>query len=124
MSCSLGGSTIAARIHPHAQAEYLLPHRHETVFWARWLTTAFLARADPPSADSGDAALIVTELVANVIRHTESRCRLSLCAGPGYSRSPCTPGAAGVWSSCTPSPSTWRSSMIRGKTVRAALAAP
>ncbi|MEF3118171.1 ATP-binding protein [Streptomyces chrestomyceticus] len=84
MSCPWEGSTITARTHPHTRAEYLLPHCRTTVFWARWLTTAFLARASPPSADIGDASLIVTELVANVIRHTESCCRLSLRAQPRH----------------------------------------
>ncbi|MEU6965652.1 ATP-binding protein [Streptomyces chrestomyceticus] len=62
--------------------EYLLPHACGTVFWARWLTTAFLARAGPLRADPADAALVVTELVANVTRHTKSRCRLRLSAQP------------------------------------------
>lgn len=64
------------------RAEYLLPHAQETVFWARWLTAAFLTRviagATAP-ADPADAYLIVTELVANVTRHTRSSCRLRLC---------------------------------------------
>ncbi|KWT56875.1 hypothetical protein ADL21_37475 [Streptomyces albus subsp. albus] len=60
----------------------MLPHAQETVFWARRLTAAFLTRviagATAP-ADPADAYLIVTELVANVTRHTSSSCRLRLC---------------------------------------------
>lgn len=68
------------------RVEYLLPHAHETVFWARWLTAAFLARdgaAAPCPADPADAFLVVTELVANVTRHTRSNCRLRLCFQDG-----------------------------------------
>ncbi|MFF3272770.1 ATP-binding protein [Streptomyces chrestomyceticus] len=68
---------------PHA-AEFLLPPARETVFWARWLTTAFLRRAGPAPADPGDVALVVTELVANVTRHTKSCCRLRLTAHPHH----------------------------------------
>ncbi|MEU2791811.1 ATP-binding protein [Streptomyces sp. NPDC007100] len=65
-----------------ARAEYLLPHAHESVFWARFLTAAFLARDETDGcgpADPADAYLVVTELVANVTRHTSSNCRLRLC---------------------------------------------
>ncbi|MFD7663733.1 ATP-binding protein [Streptomyces sp. NPDC059788] len=68
------------------RAEYLLPHAHETVFWARWLTAAFLTRdANTGSgpADLADVCLVVTELVANVTRHTRSSCRLRLCVQGG-----------------------------------------
>ncbi|MFH8409336.1 ATP-binding protein [Streptomyces sp. NPDC018019] len=67
------------------RAEYLLPHAHESVHWARRLTAAFLARdttGTTAPADPGDAYLIVTELVANVTRHTSSTCRLRLSAAP------------------------------------------
>ncbi|OKH99337.1 hypothetical protein A6A06_25145 [Streptomyces sp. CB02923] len=50
------------------------------------MTAAFLTRdgtAGSCAADPGDASLVVTELVANVTRHTRSSCRLSLCAQDG-----------------------------------------
>ncbi|WP_167538388.1 ATP-binding protein [Streptomyces albofaciens] len=68
------------------RVEYLLPHARETVFWARWLTAAFLTRNPVGGAASGDPAdayLIVTELVANVTRHTRSSCRLRLYVAAG-----------------------------------------
>ncbi|WP_030672026.1 ATP-binding protein [Streptomyces rimosus] len=74
--------TCRARVRT-TRAEYLLPHARETVFWARWLTAAFLTRVIADGAvpaDPADAYLIVTELVANVTRHTRSSCRLRLCA--------------------------------------------
>ncbi|MEV5599476.1 ATP-binding protein [Streptomyces sp. NPDC052496] len=70
------------------RAEYLLPHAHETVFWARRLTAAFLSRDGTTGpgacpADPADAFLVVTELVANVTRHTRSSCRLRLYVQDG-----------------------------------------
>ncbi|MFH8349547.1 ATP-binding protein [Streptomyces sp. NPDC018045] len=79
------GTRRRARVRT-TRAEYLLPHAHETVFWARWLTAAFLTRDGTTGtcpADPADASLVVTELVANVTRHTRSSCRLSLCAQDG-----------------------------------------
>ncbi|MGW8379346.1 ATP-binding protein [Streptomyces sp. ODS28] len=66
--------------------ECILPPTLVSAHWARRLTTGFLTGARAPEAaarQADEAALIVSELVTNAVRHGRGRCRLRITAQAG-----------------------------------------
>ncbi|MEU7154733.1 ATP-binding protein [Streptomyces sp. NPDC045456] len=68
------------------RVEYLLPHTERAALWARRLTGLYLGREDTGRhpVDTCDAAVVVSELVINAVRHTHGACRLRLCLYSGH----------------------------------------